>query len=256
MTASSARCLLLLIPSLLTAKLYEVGPNQAMPTPEEVPWESLGPGDTVRIHWRAEPYRNKWVICRQGTQAQPITIEGVSGPDGQQPIIDAANATTRPPLDYWGAERSLIKIGGASKPADTEPAHILIENLELRGARKGHSFTDNKGRKQAHTSHAASIYIEKGHHITVRGCTLHDNGNGLMTSHRSRDILVEACHIHSNGTPDSIYHHNIYTESLRITFRHNRLCTLTPGARGNNLKDRSAGLRILHNTIYLSLIHI
>ena len=119
---------------------------------------------------------------------KPIHILGISGPEGQQPVIDAENAKTPEPLDYWGDQRSLIKIGGANKPPDTEPAYIIIENLELRGARKGRSYTDSKDRLKEYTSNAASLYIEKGHNITIRGCTLHDSGNGLVTSHQSRDI--------------------------------------------------------------------
>jgi hypothetical protein len=39
-----------------------------------VPWESLEAGDVVRIHYRAAAYQDKWVICRQGTEAQPIAV--------------------------------------------------------------------------------------------------------------------------------------------------------------------------------------
>ncbi|MEL0118809.1 MAG: right-handed parallel beta-helix repeat-containing protein [Opitutae bacterium] len=242
--------LILLLPAGLDAGLFEVGPGKALATPGEIQWESINPGDIIHIHWREKPYLNKWVLCRQGTEKKPIHILGISGPEGQQPVIDAENAKTPEPLDYWGDQRSLIKIGGANKPPDTEPAHIIIENLELRGARKGRYYSDAKGRLKEYASNAARLYIEKGHHITVRGCTIHDSGNGLVTSHKSRDILVESCHIYGNGNPGSIYHHNVYTESLRITFRNNRLCALAPGAKGNNLKDRSAGLKVLNNTIY------
>ncbi len=59
---------------------YEVKPNTAMDTIAEVPWATLQPGDTVLIYWKATAYKEKWVICRQGTEAQPITIRGVTGP--------------------------------------------------------------------------------------------------------------------------------------------------------------------------------
>lgn len=241
---------ILLLQAIIPATTYEVGPGKPLVTPNEVPWEKLATGDEVLIHWRTKPYQCKWVICRQGTQKHPIVIRGVNGPQGQQTVISAADATTRSQLDYWSDERSLIKIGGASKPTDAEPAYIVIKNLHLRDANEGNHFTDNKGRRTAYTHHAAGIYIEKGHHITLRDCTLSNNGNGLMTSHKSRNILVERCHIHSNGNRGSIYHHNVYTESLNITFRNNRLCPLRRGARGNNLKDRSAGLKVIENTIH------
>ena len=242
--------ILMLLPSALHAAVYEVGPGKPLASPDQVPWEKLEAGDEVRIHWRPDPYPSKWVLCRQGTQAKPIIVRGVSGPKGQQPVIDGNKAKTRKELNYWADERSIIKIGGSSRPSDTDPAYITIENLEIRGARKSRHFTDDKGRRTAYTHHAAAIYIEKGHHISIRDCTLMDNGNGLMSSHRASHILVERCHIHSNGNPGSIYHHNVYTESLDITFRDNRLCPLVKDARGNNLKDRSAGLKVMENTIY------
>ena len=175
---------ILLLQAIIPATTYEVGPGKPLVTPNEVPWEKLATGDEVLIHWRTKPYQCKWVICRQGTQKHPIVIRGVNGPQGQQTVISAADATTRSQLDYWSDERSLIKIGGASKPTDAEPAYIVIKNLHLRDANEGNHFTDNKGRRTAYTHHAAGIYIEKGHHITLRDCTLSNNGNGLMTSHK------------------------------------------------------------------------
>jgi len=63
------------------ATVYDVGPGQPLANVGDVPWESLAAGDTVQIHWRATPYREKWVISRAGTAAQPITVRGIA--DGQ-----------------------------------------------------------------------------------------------------------------------------------------------------------------------------
>ena len=103
------------------AATYPVGPGQTYATPSAVPWETLQPGDIVLIQWRSTPYTDKWVICRQGTAAAPIVVRGLPGPAGERPIIDGNGATTRLPLDYWGENRAVIKIGGASIPADTMP---------------------------------------------------------------------------------------------------------------------------------------
>jgi hypothetical protein len=88
----------------LAAATYEVGPGQALASPGDVPWESLAAGDTVLIHWRAAPYTNKWVICRQGTADAPITVRGVPGAGGELPVIDA----------------------GAALHPDTLPAHEVV----------------------------------------------------------------------------------------------------------------------------------
>src|SRR5262245_5457693 len=99
--------------------IFEVGPAKPYTSIGAVPWESLQAGDTVRIYWRSTPYHEKWVICRQGTGAAPITVTGIPGPNGELPIIDGSGATTRLALDYWSENRGVLKIGGASIPGDT-----------------------------------------------------------------------------------------------------------------------------------------
>ncbi len=94
------------------AVTYEVGPGKPYANIGDVPWESLQPGDTVLIYYRSTPYKEKWVICRQGTAAAPITVRGVLGPNGELPVIDGNGATTRLALDYWSEARGVIKSGG------------------------------------------------------------------------------------------------------------------------------------------------
>src|SRR5262249_22248274 len=76
---------------------HEVGPGRPFPSLGAVPWESLGPGDSVRIHWRATPYREKVLLSNRGTATDPIVVCGVAdGPNGEPPVIDGRGATTRP----------------------------------------------------------------------------------------------------------------------------------------------------------------
>src|SRR5688572_12587881 len=102
---------------LLSGGTFEVGPGRAYTSIGAVPWESLQAGDTVRIHWRATPYREKWVIARQGTAALPIVVQGVAGSNGALPVISGDGATTRSALNYWNENRGVIKIGGSSVPS-------------------------------------------------------------------------------------------------------------------------------------------
>src|ERR1044071_6186635 len=100
-----------LLGSSAGATTYEVGPGKACESLSAVPWMSLAPGDAVRIHWRKEPYREKLLISARGTAERPITISGMKGPDGKLPVIDGANATTNPQLDFVYApmqERGLV----------------------------------------------------------------------------------------------------------------------------------------------------
>jgi len=236
-----------------SAAVFEVGPGKPYASIGAVAWESLQPGDTVLIHWRAAPYKEKWVIGRQGTAANPITVRGVPGPSGQLPVIDGSGATTRGALNYWNEVRGLIKIGGSNTPPNTTPSYIVIENLELRSARPPYTFTAANGSTQSYVNNAASIYVEKGENITIRNCTIADSGNGIFigspASQPSRDFLIEGNHIHSNGNINRAFEHNNYSAAIGIVFQYNRFGPLRAGADGNNLKDRSAGLVVRYNWI-------
>jgi hypothetical protein len=130
---------------------YHVGDGQPYSSIAAVPWQTLQPGDTVWIHWRATPYHEKWVIGLQGTQAAPISVRGVLGPAGERPVIDGQNATTPPPLNYWNEVRSVIKIGGSNVPDNSVAKWIVIEGLDVRGARPPNTFTADDGSVQTYS---------------------------------------------------------------------------------------------------------
>lgn len=112
----------------LNATDYHVGPSQSLSTIAEVPWATLQAGDRVFIHWQTTPYREKWVINRQGTADNPIEIIGVSNAQGQQPIISGENATTPTNLNYWNEMRGIIKIGGSVLVFPNPTADIIQVN--------------------------------------------------------------------------------------------------------------------------------
>jgi hypothetical protein len=244
-------CLILLpivMPLSARAATFDVGPGQPHAAIGDVPWEALAPGDTVRIHWRETAYHEKFVIGRQGTSEAWITVRGIPNEQGDLPVIDGRDATTRPALNYWNENRGLIKIGGSNSPADTLPQYIRIENLELRGARPPYSFTGRNGLTD-YVNNAAAIYVERGAHLVFSGCVLRDCGNGLFIGNQTSDVLVEGCHIYDNGMEGRIYEHNAYTECDGIVYQYNRFGPPRAGALGNNLKDRSAGLVVRYNWI-------
>jgi PKD repeat protein len=235
------------------AAVYEVGPGKPYQTIGAVPWATLQPGDSVRIHYRSTPYREKWVICRQGTATAPITVSGMPGPAGELPVIEGISATTAQGLNYWSEARGILKIGGANTPADTMPQYIIVEGLEIRGARSSYTFTDDSGATVSYSANASTIYLEKCINCTIRNNVLHDAGNGLFVASAntapSRNIVIQGNDIYDGGNPGSIYEHNVYSAALGITFEGNRLGRLISGAGGNNLKDRSAGTVIRYNWI-------
>lgn len=235
------------------AATYEVGPGRTYSAIGEVPWESLGPGDEVLIHWRATPYREKWVIGTSGSSAQPLVVRGVPGPSGELPVITGEDATTRTALDFWNEDRGLLKIGGSSIPASSVPEYIVIDGLELRSARPAYSFTDDGGNAgNAYSSNAAALFVEVAAHLEIRNCVLRDSGNGLfigVNGGQTQDVLVTHNWIYDNGIDGSIYQHNSYTAAIGITFEANQYGPLRAGCDGNNLKDRSAGLVVRYNWI-------
>ncbi|MFM2081896.1 MAG: hypothetical protein RL380_587 [Verrucomicrobiota bacterium] len=237
--------------SQLRAATFEVGPDQKLTALAQVPWEKLAPGDTVLIHARTEPYREKFVLCRAGRADAPITVRGLPDRDGQLPVIDGNGATTPPKLDYWGDGRGVIKIGGARKPADIMPAWLVLENLDVRGARASATFTAADGKKSVYLRNAAAIYVEKVEHLVLRGCRLRGCGNGLFVSSNderaSRDVTVEHCEFLDNGNAGSGREHHVYTAAIGISFLENHFGLLTSGSVGNSLKDRSAGLLVRGN---------
>jgi len=244
----AAGLLLLLAPALGRSAVYDIGPGQPLESIGAAPWATLAPGDTVNIHWRPAPYKEKWVICRRGAPEKPIVVHGVLGPKGERPVIDGAGATTVKSLSYTGEVRSVIKIGYARTPKDTMPSDIVLENLEVTNANPANSY-QGLGGPAKYVKNAASIWIEKGERIVVRNCDIHDSGNGLFVSPLSRNITVEKCRIHGNGIVKDMFEHNVYSEATGIVFQGNRFGPLRAGSLGNNLKDRSAGLVVCDNWI-------
>src|SRR5690606_3862384 len=166
-------------------------------------------------------YKEKWVICRQGTASLPITVSGVPGPNGELPVIDGNGAVTPANLNFWSEQRGVIKIGGANVPADTMPKHIIIENLEIRGAHPDYQFTNRNGQLQNYAAAASPIYVEKGENITIRNNTITDGGNGVFVASTdedvSRDILVEGNYIYGNGIAGSNPHHTNHPPAAHRT---------------------------------------
>ncbi len=244
--------ILLFFSTIVKAVDYHVGPNQTLTTISEVPWATLQAGDRVFIHWKETPYKEKWVINRQGDANNRIEIIGVSNAQGQQPVIDGNGAVTVSSVNYWNESRGVIKIGGSNVPEDGLPAYITIENLEIRSGRPPFQFTNDIGETETYASNAAAIYVEKATNLIIRNCTLHDSGNGIFIGAfdgQTETILIENNYIYDNGIEGSYYEHNVYSAAINITYQFNRFGPLRTDAGGNNLKDRSAGLVVRYNWI-------
>jgi parallel beta-helix repeat protein len=230
------------------ANVYEVGPGQMYETPSDVPWESIAPDTLVRIHRRDTPYTDKWVISVAATEDEPVVVLGVPE-GGLLPEIRGDGAVTRDGLNYWSETRGIIKIGGSSVPDLEIAEHVVVECLDIAGARAENTFTDDGGASVNYDDNASAIFLEGGANVTLRNNRFHDCGNGLFVASQSSNVLVTGNQIFDNGNVDSIYEHNSYTEAHGITFEFNYYGELCEGCPGNNLKDRSNGLVVRYNFI-------
>jgi hypothetical protein len=239
--------------------VFAVGPGQPFDSLGAVPWETLGPGDSVEIHWRETPYREKILISSSGTADRPLKIIGVPGPLGERPIIDGDGATTRTQSKYPHLNtevRGLLTVSrDAADPYGFKPSDIEISGLEFRNAHPDYSFIDGQGIQRAYALNAAAIFVERGERITICDCQINDSANGLFVASGdeeasfSRNILVDGNSFEGNGNVGSDREHHIYTEASGIVFQNNRINELRPGSLGIGLKDRSAGTVIRNNVI-------
>jgi len=274
------------------AALYEVGPGRAHEDLSTVPWLTLQAGDEVRIHWREEPYRSKIGLRGRGTESSPIVISGVINAEGLRPVLDAENAVTAPTLgtsffsSVYDESNSLILIkrDHPEQPYGYKPGHIVIENLEIRGGYREHSYTDQFGNVRDYAFSASGIWANLVEHLVVRNNVFTDNGNGIFVLSKeaaeavSKDVLIQGNHFYDNGTANrdvngqAIYEmdgngncvldssgdcsllnndrqHNIYVQAEAVVIENNRIDALRPHSAGASLKTRGGGEVIRYNHI-------
>lgn len=253
---------------------YRVGPDQALKTLGDVPWYRLKAGDTVFIHYRPEPYREKILISGRGTADQWIRILGVPGPNGELPIISGENAVTGKNVRFRWDNPDLVEAVGVVHVAvgpelpenalQLPPAYIEISNLQVQDGNKDNGFKANNGMSLRYDGFAACIYARSVQHLVVRNNVLTNCGQGfynwtgdgssaLWWAALQTNTIISGNHFFNNGNPESYLEHQLYTESDSVTIEYNRFGPQRSGARGSQLKDRSAGTVIRYNTIEQSL---
>lgn len=268
-------CLLLLHGAAASARAatYNVGPAVGqIPLLAGVPWASLQPGDVVNIHVKPGGYREIIQVSAAGTAAQPITIRGIPDPiTGDLPVIDGDGAVMDPHVDFRNPvfENLGLIIVTPRKTGyvygQTYPAWINIESLAIRNAmyRADSSihFTDQHGASRIYDGFACGIYIEFARNLTIRGCEISNNGNGIFANSKNgaaqstANLLIEKNYLHSNGQPaiagvsNGYAHHNIYVEAVGAVYQYNRFGPLRPSCHGCMIKDRSSGTVIRYNEV-------
>ncbi len=266
-------CLLLPLAAVSSrATTYQVGPAASqIPTLAGVPWGALQPGDVVNIHVKPGGYHEIIQISASGTAAQPILIRGIPDASGALPVLDGDGAIMDPSVDFavpLFEKLGVIIVSPRQKTyvyGQTFPSYITIESLAIRNALYDPTgtlhFTDQHGATRIYDSFACGIYIEFARHLTVRGCEISFNGNGVFANSKflaakaSGDLLIEKNYFHDNGQPgiagvtNGYSEHHIYIESVGAVYQYNRFGPLRPGCHGCMIKDRSSGTVIRYNSV-------
>jgi Right handed beta helix region len=222
MVATTTRfCLALAACSLLVraahADTLSVGEGRAHATPCAA-LAAAKPGDVIEVS--AGTYTDSCAITVAG-----VTLRGVGG----RPVIDVSG--TDHPAEYKG-----IYVVRA--------ADVTLENLELTGAH----IAPDKG------ENAAAIRLEAPG-LTVRGCTIHGNQNGLLGG-TTGTLTIEHTELYDNGRGNgcagSGCTHNLYVANIdELVFRFNwshAIAGDTPD-KGHLLKSRAKVNRIFYNRL-------
>jgi hypothetical protein len=235
----------MMLPAGSAAEIYDIGPGKQYERLEDFNWDRLRPGDTVRIHWKKEPYAEKLVIRRSGTPRMPIVIKGVPGPSRELPVIDGRRAKHfQDMMEPLHARRGLIVVGDDA-PAD----HIVIEGLEIRNANNAEKF-EWGGKQIGYADNAAGIFLHKGINVRIRGCKIHSCCMGVLTSYYPDvdDLSLTGNFIYDNGDfRGDRWGHNVYLCAGKTLVAFNRFGELR--SDGNNIKDRSGETIIRYNWI-------
>ncbi|WP_456418269.1 right-handed parallel beta-helix repeat-containing protein [Thiolapillus sp.] len=237
---------------------YAVGPGQTYAKLSDIPWGSLEPGDTVRIHHRPAPYREKIILRTSGTTQHPIRICGVKGANGERPILDGDGAVNDP--DDSAAYTSYAPMEGLAmimiynRDYGLKDSNIIIDGLHIRNAKNTFSYTRVNGDADTYENGAACIRVQAGDNIVIRDNEIENCGNGIFTmsqgyneAHLTRNILIEGNHIHGNGQAGSYREHGMYIQAIGATYQYNRFGSNATDAQGATLKERVAGSTIRYN---------
>jgi hypothetical protein len=225
--------------------VYEVGPGKEFEGIGQVPLDTLEPGDIVRIYYRQEPYREKFILRRSGTKENPIVIMGV--PEGDKlPIIGGSLSNQFQEEQLFEPGRWLIKVGDGT-PGD----YIQIKNLELRNANNSQAFVI-AGHVQGFDDNAAGVFVRFGRHVLITGCIIHSCGNGIQTSYGPKvsHVTLNGCRIYDNGNHldfKSDQEHNVYLCGTNSIIQGCRFGDTH--SDGNNIKDRGLNTIIRYNWI-------
>jgi hypothetical protein len=239
-------------------KTYDVGPARKFHDLNDIAWNSLKPGDTVRIHnddltgTAPTTYHQHVAIAVGGTSTQPIRICGVPDAKGVKPIVDGDDATTRSDEDWAGRyleNLAVFLVYDAAHKWDTkidDAQNILIEGLHIRNARTPYKFVKQEGGVSTpYSDFAACIRLQNGVDVMIRGNDIENCGNGIFTNAKTPegslviDLTVEGNYLHGWGADKNYSMHAMYLQSLGLQLQFNYFGEALVTAKGSTVKTRA-----------------
>ncbi|HMF64933.1 MAG TPA: hypothetical protein VK608_12660 [Edaphobacter sp.] len=245
--------------------VYEVGPTQAFKTLAAVPFPTMVPGSTVRLHnedtsgLHPTEYHEYVQISQQATAEQPFRMCGVPDSKGNLPILDAANATGRSDTIAGVAGYGLITLRSNFRwsffPNFAGAGYILVEGVHVRNAKTGYSFVAPDGSTGQWADGSSGLRVSEGHNLAFIGNDVDNCGNGAFSlfigdggwGGSTLNVLWEGSHFHRNGAVNSYLSHQLYLQAWGEIVQFNRIDNYQPGASGSNLKSRGIQSIIRYN---------
>ena len=224
--------------------------------------ENLQAGDTVRIFYRADPYKGKFSINAHGTYQAPVRVCGVKVPNGERPIVDGNGATTRPTMSYGRNSASdtnqsrgvVMIVSRAEEDGVTQPEYIQIDGLKIQAGQPAYSYVDMSGNTQQYAGFGGCIWVERGHHITIADNEIQDCSQAIFSrsmdgnsSVLTMDLRIALNRFYNNGEALNNTIHTTYIQSVGVTYEFNYYGPMRPDAWGNAIKDRSVGAVVRYN---------
>ena len=244
---------------------YDVGPSQTYTTINAVPWNSIGPGDTVRIHnegGEGSPttYHERWLISTSGTATEPIRICGVPNNNRELPVIDGESSVTSAAYSYHGLDGlGIINIyAGYGSPGDSANyvQFVTIEGLKIIHAQSNPAqqyYSQSSGTLTAFPRGTAGIRVQSGANIILRGIDFENNDNGFFSNAQipetlmSRWHLIQGNYFKDNGTIGDTHDHSIYAQAFGQVVQGNYFDDKVNGDQGSQIKTRSAANFVRYN---------
>lgn len=234
-----------------------------------IPWSTLGPGDVVNVFRGVTPHNRKIGLRAQGTEANPVIINGVTDIAGNRPEFNFNNAVTCPltrpgdSSDIFSATPEygeslggiVVRRGINGTYGADSPKYIEIRNLEVYGASNGNTYTTLDGATVAYNA-SAGIYFLLAEDCLVDNCVITDNGFGVFTQAKD-DLFSEACkrltfrsnRVHGNGISGSWFEHNFYLQCANPIVEGNYIGQTRAGSLGSSYKSRCSGEIFRYNYV-------